>query len=283
MSRKAGITVAILVVLAAGVWAALELSAGAKSTNGRLGRRVTRRLHDLQGHARGWRYRLAGRHPDLDVADDVLADRVRSELGPLEKRLDLPHVHVMVEDHVALLHGEVATLHDAEKLERAVEAVPGVAGVESHLHVGLLRGDTRPSTGRDVQSPSRALHQLLAAAQHAGAHADGGWPAVRAVLSTLADRIPEDERQHLLSHLPEDVRVMATPPRRRGEPMARVRHVDEFVGAVAAAGPVDADRAQSVVASVLGALRQLVPEEAVKVADVLPAELRELWNAAVPR
>ena len=281
MSRKTGIAVAILALLVA-AWAVLDRRTGRK-TSKRLGLRVTRRLHNLQGAARGWRYRLAARHPDLDVADDILADRIRSELGPLEKRLDLPHIHVMVQDHVALLHGEVATIRDAEKLERAVEAVPGVAGVESHLHVGLLRGDTRPSGGRDVQSPSRALHQLLAAAQHGGAHADGGRPAVRAVLSTLADRVPEDERDHLLSHLPEDVRVIATPPRRRGKPTGRIRHVDEFVGAVTAAGPVDADRAHSVVESVLGALRQLVPEEASKVADVLPAELRELWNAAIPR
>ena len=281
MSRKAGITIAIL-VLAAAAWVVLDPRTRSGSSK-KLSRRVTRRLHNLQGASRGWRYRLAARHPDREVADDILADRIRSELGPVEKRLDLPHIHVMVEDHVALLHGEVATVRDAEQLERAVEAVPGVAGVESYLHVGLLRGDTRPSAGRDVQSPSRALHELLAAAQHAGAHADGGRPAVRAVLSTLADRVPEDERDHLLSHLPEDVRVMATPPRRRGRPTARIRHVDEFVGAVASTGPVDPDRAHSVVESVLGALRELVPEEAAKVADVLPAELRELWNCSVPR
>src|SRR5262245_2365592 len=79
-----------------------------------LGRRVR--------YARGWldgaRYRLARRAPDPDVADDVLADRVRSRLGPLEKRLDVPRIHVTVQDHVAVLHGEVPDERDAEAIER---------------------------------------------------------------------------------------------------------------------------------------------------------------------
>ena len=114
--------------------------------------RAGRQLKYRSGRLQGMSYRVAGRHPDLDVADDVLADRVRSSIGVTEKALDLPHVHVMVEDHVALLHGEVDTDDAAYEIERAVAAVPGVVGVESYLHVGLLASDTRPSTGRVVPS-----------------------------------------------------------------------------------------------------------------------------------
>jgi BON domain len=109
---------------------------------------VGRRLRYARGRLDGARYRLARRTPDPDVGDDVLADRIRSCLGPLEKRLDVPRVHVMVEDHVAVLHGEVADERDAEAIERAVRDVSGVRGTESHLHVGLGAGNTRPSEGR---------------------------------------------------------------------------------------------------------------------------------------
>lgn len=111
-------------------------------------RRASRAVRHLAGQLRGTLYRLSGGHPDPRVPDDVLADRIRSSLGPIEKRLDLPRIHVMVEKHVALLHGDVATADDADELVACVERVPGVAGVESYLHVGLIPGDTRPSEGR---------------------------------------------------------------------------------------------------------------------------------------
>jgi hypothetical protein len=100
------------------------------------------------GRLRGVCYRVLGRQPDPDVDDATLADRIRSTIGPLEKKLDLPRIHVMVEDHVALLHGDVCWPHEAAALERAVRRVSGVRAVESHLHTGLLAGDVRPSEGR---------------------------------------------------------------------------------------------------------------------------------------
>lgn len=99
------------------------------------------------GRLQGLSYHVAGARPDPSVGDGVLADRIRSELGPLLKRRDLPHVHVVVEDHVAVLHGDVPARDDAEAIERAVGGVSGVRGVMSHLHVGLAKGDTRPSAG----------------------------------------------------------------------------------------------------------------------------------------
>jgi osmotically-inducible protein OsmY len=114
----------------------------------RVAREAGRRMRYLAGRLEGLSYTIEGRHPDPNVPDNVLADRIRSELGGLEKRRDLPHIHVMVENHVALLHGDVATDDDARVLEHAVAGVSGVSDVKSHLHVGLLNGETRPSQGR---------------------------------------------------------------------------------------------------------------------------------------
>lgn len=237
-----------------------------------------RRQRYLGGQFQGWSYRLRGRHPDPHVIDTVLADRIRSSLGPLEKTLDVPHVHVMVEHHVALLHGEVGNDVDVEKLEEAVAAIPGVEGVESYLHVGFGAGDTRPSEGRALHPSSDALRRLLAAAGQAGVAAEAAPSVVRAILATFADRLPAGERNQVAAHLPADVRLLFTPPRRvrRGAP---ARTVHEFVGrVVAATAELPAERAEQVTAAVVGAVRDLVPEEAHDVAAVLPAELRALWQ-----
>lgn len=119
---------------------------------GNAARSVGRRLRYLEGQGRGLEYRLRGGHPDEDVPDDVLADRVRSALGPLEKRLDVPHVHVHVEDHRVTLHGAVDTDASAAQLVRATAGISGVRDVDSKLHVGLGPGDTRPSEGRVARS-----------------------------------------------------------------------------------------------------------------------------------
>jgi hypothetical protein len=113
----------------------------------RLAHRLARDARYAAGSVPGLVYKLAGRHPDPDVTDDILVDRVRSSIGGVEKRLDIPHIHVMVEDHVAILHGEVNEDSDIRTLEHTIMKVSGVRGVESHLHVGLARGDTRTSEG----------------------------------------------------------------------------------------------------------------------------------------
>jgi hypothetical protein len=48
------------------------------------------------GQWMGVSYRLRGRRPDPNVSDDILADRIRSSIGGLEARLDVPRVHVTV-------------------------------------------------------------------------------------------------------------------------------------------------------------------------------------------
>ncbi len=242
------------------------------------GDHLNRRLHRLEGRWQGVSYRLKGRHPDPDVADQVLADRIRSSLGPLEKNLDLPHVHVMVEDHTVLLHGEVATHDQLVAIEEAVARVSGVVGVASYLHVGLIPGDTRPSEGRRAVTPSHARGVLVAAARDAGVAEYQRVAAVRAVLGTLAEKIPADELDHVRTHLPADVRSLMQPPRRTGAPFDRVRSAPEFVAAVLAADGISPTSARQVIGAVLGAFKTLVPEEVSDVAAVLPIELRELWE-----
>ncbi|HEY8524083.1 MAG TPA: DUF2267 domain-containing protein [Acidimicrobiales bacterium] len=248
--------------------------------------RAERRLRYWRGRVRGLGYRLARRHPDPDVPGTVLADRIRSSLGPLEKRLDIPRIHVTVEataeGPVALLHGTVPSARDARRVERAVHRVSGVRGVESYLHVTPIPAEARPSGGGARPAPSPAYERLVEAAYGAGAPADVAPRAVRAVLGFLADRVPGDELDQLASHLPADVRALCTPPARRGAHAGRVRTVRQLVADLApATDPLPPEQAEHVIESILGALRELVPEEAFDVAAVLPAELRDFWLAAM--
>lgn len=239
-----------------------------------------RRLRYLEGRLEGANYRLSGRHPDTEVADTVLADRIRSSLGKLERRLDIPRVHVMVEHHVALLHGEVGRDEDASEIEHAVLGVPGVVGVESYLHAGLTPGDTRPSSGTAAHQPSPALVQLLATAEDAGVSSTAAPAVVRGVLATFADRIPAGEREHIRVHLPADVRPLLTPPRRISGTRPP-RSVHDLVGRIAGTTPeLPLERSQQVTVAVLRTLRELVSDEAADVAAVLPPELRALWKGA---
>ncbi|MFP3901666.1 MAG: DUF2267 domain-containing protein [Acidimicrobiia bacterium] len=242
-----------------------------------------RRLRHFGGRLRGLGYRLRGGRPDPGVVDEVLADRIRSSLGTLEKRLDIPHVHVMAEDHVVLLHGSVSTRSEADEIEQAVAGVSGVRGVESYLHVGLGAGDTRPSEGRAVEQPSEAMERLLGAAKSAGLEPRIARPAVRAILATFADRLPPSERDQVATHLPADVRELFAPPRRMRR-KAPPHTVDELVSRIAgtAPGTLPADRSVQVTEAVLRELRSLVPEERADVAAVLPAELKAFWEHGAP-
>jgi uncharacterized protein (DUF2267 family) len=241
-----------------------------------------RHLRHLCGKLRGLNYRLRRRHPDADVSGLVLADRIRSSLGPLEKRLDLPRILVMVEEHTALLHGAVGSESEADEIERAVEAVPGVHGVESYLHIGLGQGDTRPSAGRAVEQPSEAYRRLVAAATSCGIDPGAAPSVVRAILATFAERIPDDEREEVAVHLPTDVRGMFAPPRRSRGP-SRLRTMSELVARIAATTTaLPAERAVATTRAVVQELHALVPEEGADVAAILPAELRDLWDGATP-
>ena len=109
---------------------------------------IARQARLLPGRARGAAYRITRRHPARDVSDDILVDRIRSTIGSVEKRLDIPRVHVTSTNGLTVIHGSVGTQEEAHQVEQAVAAVPGVRSVESHLHIGLSGADTRPSEGR---------------------------------------------------------------------------------------------------------------------------------------
>ena len=244
---------------------------------------VAQRIRHVRGAAQGARYRLGGGHPVPDASDDILTQRARSALGPLEKRRDLPHVHVMVEGGVALLHGELPTEDDVQAIELRVMEVSGIRSLVSFLHVGLTSGTTRPSEGHAERAThhSDQLQALLRAAEDAGIPAHHARAAVRAVLGAFTERIPDDERRQLLSHLPLDARALAEPPGHHGA-HKRMRTVPDLVASVTEHGYDDPQRVGALIEAVLGQLRTLVPEEAQDVAAVLPDDLRVLWNNAVP-
>lgn len=140
----------MLIVGTAALVAALGITALERTELGRrLSRRAAHRVTRLAryetGRLEGLRYRLAGRGPDPTVTDALLADRVRSSLGPLEHRLDIPRVHVTACGHVVTLHGEVDSLPHGQQVGQAVAKVPGVARVDSRLRVVPLRAESRPS------------------------------------------------------------------------------------------------------------------------------------------
>lgn len=269
----------LVVLITVGGGLALIRVLGGRRFARRAAHRVTRMARYETGRLEGLRYRLAGRHPDPAASDAMLADRVRSQLGPLERRLDIPHVHVMARDHDVTLHGDVVSADQVEVLLEGVRSIAGVQSVDSHLHVGLLPSDTRPSTGTTVVGESRALHCLLAAAHGGGAAPGTDRAAVRGVLSAFAGLLPAGERRHVLAHLPADVRALVESHKREWS-HARPRRMADFATVALPMLPVE--ERQCIVESVLGAVRDLIPEECTDVAAVLPEELREVWKTAIP-
>lgn len=245
--------------------------------------RLARALRFGSGKLRGVAYQLTGRAPAADVSDDILADRIRSSIGAVEKRLDVPRIHVMVQDHVALLHGAVATEDQVDELQHAVARVSGVVGVESYLHIGLGRGDTRPSDGARATHESGVLTRLLDAAEASGVPAIAAPAVVRAVLGTFAERLPEGERRHVAAHLPADVRELFRPPTRLHD-LPLPHTLNELVARVSSATvELPPNQALDATRAVLRAFSTVVPEEAEDVTAVLPPELRPVWTGSDPR
>lgn len=268
------------VMLGAGVIGA-AVAATPDRGPGRWMRRATGRLASdaryMAAAVPGFTYRISGGHPDPDVGDEVIAERVRARLGLITTHLGIPPMTVHSIEHVVILEGAVARRRDAVHLERAALAVRGVRGVESHLHEDdtLLRSETAAS----IVIPSLALAELCEAAGNAGARAERA--AVHAVLCAFTDRLPEAARAELAAHLPADVRALIAPARHHGERMAPPRTVAELVLAVIAAdGRADAvatEDAYAVTAAVISTLRGLVPEATAEMVAALPRELGDLW------
>lgn len=248
----------------------------------RLRRTAAARARYLSGVLEGMAYRLSGAHPAGDVPDAVLTQRVRSILGPLEKRLDVPRLRVETERGIITLTGHVATERDAMELEVATLAIAGVVGVTSRIAIGLTPGDTRPSQGRRAV-PSTGYRELCDAVAVALPGTDvTPRRALRVILSTFAARIPADERAHLLGHLPGDVRALATPRAAHLTGAQHIRTTDDLIAAISRAGvPGDPIVVERAVASVMQTLAELAPEEIADIAAVLPAGLRAFWAGAL--
>jgi osmotically-inducible protein OsmY len=90
-------------------------------------------LHRTAHRAKGLAYRVIRRHPSATVDDSVLADRIRSTIGPLEKQLHISRINLTVENGVAILHGDIDSPDAAAQIEEAVRGVAGVRGIRSHL------------------------------------------------------------------------------------------------------------------------------------------------------
>jgi osmotically-inducible protein OsmY len=90
-------------------------------------------LHRTVNHARGLAYRATRRQPSTTVDDAVLADRIRSSIGPLEKRLHNSRINVPVETGIAILHGDIEAREAATQIEEAERGVAGVRDIRSHL------------------------------------------------------------------------------------------------------------------------------------------------------
>jgi uncharacterized protein (DUF2267 family) len=218
--------------------------------------------------------------PTSPATDEALADRVRSALGPIEHVLDIPRIHVMVERGVAMLHGDVPDERTGARLVAATSSVPGVQGVVSKLHVGLLAGDTRPSAAH--LDGSQAHARLVDAAVHAGGGEVTGERAVAAVLAAFASEVGPAVSARVRSHLPADVASLLTPepdwwPASAGDDSGT------FYERVALARAMPERHIPWVSAAVLRTLRSLAPDDADAIEHALPARVAHLWaDASAP-
>lgn len=218
--------------------------------------------------------------PSDTAVDADLADRVRSQIGPLIKRLDLPRIHVMAEGSHLLLHGDVTSDEDAREIEQTVARIEGVESVESHLHVGLLPSDTRPSEAEHVDS--KMLAALLQTAESIGISGSPARAAVWGTLSALLEQIPPPERAHLIAHFPLDVATLAKPRMRFGDENLHWQTELELDAAASLRGGVCLDDARVLVPAVISVLRGFVPEEDHDVQSTLHTHLQELWQRSEP-
>jgi len=205
-----------------------------------------------------------------------LADQVRTRVGPLIKRLNLPRIHIMAEGKRVLLHGDVGSEADAVAIEAEVAGLAHVDSVESHLHIGLIPGDSRPS---DSSTPaSSMMTQLLKAAEAIGLSGEPARAAAWGAMTAVLEQIPPDERRHVIDHFPLDVSAFVKPRRRFGDENIHWQSELELEAAVALRGGISLDDAEMLVPSVIGLLRKFVPEEDRDVQATLHTHLRELWQ-----
>lgn len=210
--------------------------------------------------------------------DGVLADRVRSSLGPLLKRLDQPRVHVASSEQAVTLHGHVTDVEAKAEIEAAARSVPGVAGVSSHLVVGLDAGDSTPSVGRRGRRSPLLLRLERAARDHGFVSRAEARYALRGLLSVFAAQLPDPVRKRFLGHLPSDVRTLATSVHWLGPDVCDAVTEHDLAQTAALAMLTDRRHADQLLRAALPILRDHAPGDAATIAVALPAEIRALWG-----
>jgi osmotically-inducible protein OsmY len=114
-----------------------KLARGANAA-GEIGESLTHKTADLTNRAQGAAHNFAATHSSDagDAADDVtIADRVRTELGRMEKELALERLNVDSCDGVVTLRGPVGQQDIADALVAAAQQVAGVREVVNDLLV----------------------------------------------------------------------------------------------------------------------------------------------------
>jgi uncharacterized protein (DUF2267 family) len=105
------------------------------------------------------------------------------------------------------------------------------------------------------------------------------YRALGAVLHALRDRLTVDEVAHLGAQLPLLVRGLYYDQWHPAGKPVRMRHIEDFLAAVAAAlddiGPINAEDAVRAVFAVLD--EHVAPGEIEDIKGMLPAQLRRLW------
>jgi CBS domain-containing membrane protein len=218
--------------------------------------------------------------------DGILADRIRSSLGPLLKRLDQPRVHVMASQGDVTLHGDVSDLQAKALVESSVRSVAGVNRVRSQLHVGLQPGESTPSAGhRSERSPLLRRLEQVARESGFGSEAEARY-VLRGALGVFTARLPEPARHRFLDHLPGDVRRLASSAHWLTSDIRTVTTEHDLAQTAAVAMLTDRMHADQLLRRVLPVLREHAPTDAAAVADALPPELRAVWtgtDAGQPR
>ncbi len=214
----------------------------------------------------------------LKPANADLADIVRSRLGPIVKTMDLPRIHIMAEGSRILLHGDVATEIDASLIEGIVKSFDGVDAIESHLHIGLLPSDTRPSQAPTL--PSKMMEALFGAAAAIGITEGSALSAIKGTMSAILEQIPPSERHHLLAHFPSDVVLLVKPRQQFGANDLHWKTELALDIAASLRGGIDLPSAEVLVPLLIGVLRDFVPEEDHDVVATLKSALKDLWLIA---
>jgi hypothetical protein len=222
-------------------------------------------------------------HPDGQPRenDTLLTERVSERLDAVTDELELPPVTVSVDHGVAVIDGDVSEGAEADLIQEAAAATPGVGGVVADLRPSMPQ---LPSDARFPHAPSHTMRELIAAATAAGCPPVDDVEVVRIVLQMFFRALPAWERQRLLSGLPDDVREAAGTATGMEHALrivpAQLRGMEDVVRAFVG---LPRDVAQEAVVCVLQTLHAVLPEDRRSIQTLLPRDLGDVWAVSPVR